>query len=43
MIICSYSDADGVQVDAVPGADVTWWREGEQIESRDEFLLGDNQ
>ena len=31
------------QVDAVPAADVTWWLEGEQIENRDEFLLGDNQ
>merc|ERR1719273_1074136 len=30
------------KVDAVPGADVTWWREGEQIESRDEFLLGED-
>ena len=29
------------QVDAVPAADVSWWKGGEQIESRDEFLLGD--
>ena len=34
---------DNGQVDAVPAADVTWWLEGEQIENRDEFLLGDNQ
>ena len=36
-------DDDDGQVDAVPAADVTWWREGEQIGNRDEFLLGDNQ
>ena len=29
------------QVDAVPAADVSWWKGGERIESRDEFLLGD--
>jgi len=29
------------KVDAVPAADVTWWLEGEQIENRDEFLLGE--
>jgi len=30
------------KVDAVPAADVTWWREGEQIGNRDEFLLGED-
>ena len=29
------------KVDAVPAADVSWWKGGERIESRDEFLLGD--
>ena len=29
------------QVDAVPAADVSWWKGGERIESKDEFLLGD--
>ena len=30
------------QVDAVPAADVTWWREGEQIENKDEFHIGED-
>jgi len=30
------------KVDAVPSADITWWREGEQIQNRDEFLLGED-
>ena len=34
---------DDGQVDAVPAADVTWWKDGKQIGNRDEFLLGDNQ
>ena len=29
------------QVDAVPAADVTWWREGVQIENKDEFHIGE--
>ena len=41
MMLVIYDDVG--QVDAVPAADVTWWLEGEQIESRDEFLLGDNE
>ena len=30
------------QVDAVPAADVTWWREGVQIENKDEFHIGED-
>ena len=30
------------QVDAVPAADVTWWREGGQIENKDEFHIGED-
>ena len=25
----------------MPAADVTWWREGEQIENKDEFHIGE--
>ena len=31
-----------IQVDAVPAADVTWWREGGQIENKDEFHIGED-
>jgi len=30
------------KVDAVPAADVSWWKGGERIESKDEFLLGED-